>query len=55
MANKKLSSTGYEIQPGETYVPYTAGETLTEFTLKAALSGIVLGDGERGEAADLYP
>ncbi|MEE8277770.1 MAG: oligopeptide transporter, OPT family, partial [Thermoanaerobaculia bacterium] len=43
MAHKKLSSTAYEIQPGETYVPYTAGETLTEFTLKAALSGIVLG------------
>ena len=43
MAAKKLSSKAYEIEPGETYIPYTAGETLPEFTLKAAISGIVLG------------
>ncbi len=40
----KLSSTAYE-EPaeGQPYVPYTAGQTLTEFTVKAAISGIVLG------------
>ena len=43
MAAKKLSSKAYEIEPGETYVPFTAGETLPEFTLKAAISGIILG------------
>jgi len=40
---KKLPSTAYELRPGETYVPYTAGETLSEFTWKAVLTGIVLG------------
>ena len=43
MASKKLDLTAYELKPGQTYVPYTAGETLPEFTLKAAISGIVLG------------
>jgi putative OPT family oligopeptide transporter len=40
---KKLPSTAYELKPGETYTPYTAGETLSEFTWKAVLTGIVLG------------
>ena len=41
--NKKLSRTAYEIAEGEEYVPFTHGQQLSEFTLKAALSGIVLG------------
>ena len=40
---KKLPKTAYALAPGETHIPYTAGETLPEFTLKAILSGIVLG------------
>ena len=43
MASKKLDSTAYELKEGQTYVPFTAGETLPEFTLKAAISGIILG------------
>jgi putative OPT family oligopeptide transporter len=43
MTTKKLSSKAYELKPGETYEPYTAGQTLPEFTIKAALSGILLG------------
>ena len=44
MAEKrKLPSTAYEIKEGETYVPYTAGQDLSEFTFKAAISGILLG------------
>ena len=43
MEKKKLSTTAYELKPGQTYEPYTAGQSLTEFTIKAALSGIVLG------------
>ena len=43
MTTKKLSSKAYELKPGETYEPYTAGQTLPEFTLKAAVSGILLG------------
>ncbi|MGB5175574.1 MAG: oligopeptide transporter, OPT family [Thermoanaerobaculia bacterium] len=31
------------MKPGEEYVPFTAGQTLPEFTFKAALSGIILG------------
>jgi putative OPT family oligopeptide transporter len=31
------------MEPGETYVPFTHGETLTEFTWKAAITGIILG------------
>ena len=43
MSQKKLSSKAYELEPGEEYVPFTAGQTLPEFTFKAALSGIILG------------
>jgi len=43
MAPDKLPRTAYEIREGETYVPFTQGRTLNEFTLKAALSGILLG------------
>jgi putative OPT family oligopeptide transporter len=40
---RKLPSTAYELREGETFVPFTHGQTLTEFTWKAALTGIVLG------------
>ena len=39
----KLPPTAYELKEGETYVPLTAGETLTEFTLKAVITGAILG------------
>ncbi len=42
-APRKLPANAYEIEPGETYVPFTHGETLTEFTWKAAITGIILG------------
>jgi putative OPT family oligopeptide transporter len=40
---RKLPSTAYEIKPGETFIPLTQGETLSEFTWKAAITGIILG------------
>ena len=43
MAEHKLPRTAYVVKQGETYVPYTYGESPTEFTAKAVLSGIVLG------------
>ena len=39
----KLPPTAYELKEGETYVPLTAGETMTEFTLKAVITGAILG------------
>ncbi len=39
----KLPRTAYTLEEGEEYTPYTAGQTLSEFTLKAVLTGIVLG------------
>lgn len=39
----KLPRTAYEITGDEQYVPYTQGQTLAEFSLKAAIAGIVLG------------
>ena len=39
----KLPPTAYELKEGENYVPLTAGETLTEFTLKAVITGAILG------------
>lgn len=43
MERKKLPPTAYALKAGEEYVPYTYGQTLTEFTIKAAVSGILLG------------
>ncbi|GMV03995.1 MAG: oligopeptide transporter, OPT family protein [Gemmatimonadota bacterium] len=40
---RKLPPTAYELKPGQTYTPYTYGETLTEFTWKAVITGIFLG------------
>ncbi len=41
--NRKLPSTAYELKEGETYVPYTHGQTLKEFTAKSIITGILLG------------
>ena len=43
MTAKKLPPTAYELKEGEQYVPFTHGQDLTEFTLKATLAGIILG------------
>lgn len=40
---RKLPSTAYEIKPGETFIPLTHGESLTEFTWKAVITGVLLG------------
>ena len=40
---RKLPPTAYEMNDGETYVPLTHGETLAEFTLKAVVTGAILG------------
>ncbi len=40
---KKLPPTAYEMKEGETYVPLTQGESLAEFTLKAVVTGAILG------------
>ncbi|HSG08210.1 MAG TPA: oligopeptide transporter, OPT family, partial [Longimicrobiales bacterium] len=42
-APRKLPLTAYELKPGQTYVPFTYGETLSEFTWKAVITGIILG------------
>ena len=42
-APRKLPSTAYELKPGQTYTPFTHGETLSEFTWKAVITGIILG------------
>ncbi|MEM1182531.1 MAG: oligopeptide transporter, OPT family [Acidobacteriota bacterium] len=43
MEVKKLPPTAYELKEGETYVPLTEGESLSEFTLKAVITGAILG------------
>jgi len=43
MPENKLPRTAYELKEGETYVPYTYGMSLPEFTVKAAVAGILLG------------
>ncbi len=43
MSEGKLPPTAYEMRPGEEYVPLTHGKTYTELTLKAILSGALLG------------
>jgi putative OPT family oligopeptide transporter len=42
-APRKLPATAYELKPGQTYVPFTHGETLSEFTWKAVITGVILG------------
>jgi putative OPT family oligopeptide transporter len=43
MSGRALPPSAYEPEPGEEFIPLTAGETLTEFTIKAVLTGIILG------------
>ncbi len=43
MADKKLPRTAYELRKGETFEPYTHGQTPAEFTVKAVVAGIFLG------------
>ncbi|HKJ68626.1 MAG TPA: oligopeptide transporter, OPT family [bacterium] len=43
MEKQGLPPNAYELKEGEEYVPYVHGQTLPEFTLKAAISGILLG------------
>jgi len=40
---RKLPRTAYTLEEGEEFVPFTHGETLSEFTWKAAITGIILG------------
>ncbi len=42
-APRKLPRTAYTLEEGEVFVPFTQGETLSEFTWKAAITGIILG------------
>jgi putative OPT family oligopeptide transporter len=43
MTGKKLPPSAYVPEEGQEYVPFTHGQTLTEFTLKAVLTGAILG------------
>jgi putative OPT family oligopeptide transporter len=43
MPAKKLSRNAYNIAPGEKYLPYTHGQSLAEFTIKAIVIGAFLG------------
>lgn len=43
MNGRKLPSTAYELREGEQFVPLTQGQTLTELTVKAVISGVLLG------------
>ena len=43
MNGRKLPSTAYELKEGEQFVPLTRGQTLTELTVKAVISGALLG------------
>ena len=43
MNGRKLPSTAYELKEGEQFVPLTQGQTLTELTVKAVISGVLLG------------
>jgi putative OPT family oligopeptide transporter len=43
MTGMKLPPTAYELKEGEEFVPLTRGQTLTEFTIKSAIAGIILG------------
>jgi putative OPT family oligopeptide transporter len=43
MSGKKLPPTAYQLEEGQEYVQFTHGQTLTEFTVKAAVSGVLLG------------
>jgi putative OPT family oligopeptide transporter len=40
---KKLPKNAYDIKEGEKYLPYTHGESLAQFTIKAVVAGALLG------------
>ena len=40
---RKLPSTAYVVKKGETFTPYTHGQSLPEFTIKSVVTGIFLG------------
>ena len=40
---RRLPPTAYEPEPGEPYVPLTAGQALPEFSLRAVITGALLG------------
>jgi putative OPT family oligopeptide transporter len=40
---KRLPPTAYQLKDGETFVPYTHGQTLVAFTVKAVITGAILG------------
>ena len=42
-SERRLPSTAYELKEGEEFVALTAGETLSEFTLKSVIAGALLG------------
>jgi len=43
VAKNRLPANAYEIEDGEKYTPYIFGKSVPEFTLKSAISGILLG------------
>lgn len=43
MTGRKLPPTAYSVEEGQEFIPLTAGQSLTEFTVKAVCAGIVLG------------
>ncbi len=43
MTEKKLPRTAYVIEEGQTFVPYTHGQSLAEFTFKPIFAGALLG------------
>ncbi|MDH5198089.1 MAG: OPT/YSL family transporter, partial [Gemmatimonadota bacterium] len=40
---KRLPPTAYELKEGETFVPFTYGQTMAAFTFKAVITGALLG------------
>jgi putative OPT family oligopeptide transporter len=43
MTGPKLPKNAYVLKEGEEYVPLTYGQTLSEFTVKAVIAGVILG------------
>ena len=43
MTTKRLPPTAYQLKDGETFVPFTHGQTLAAFTVKAVVTGALLG------------
>jgi len=40
---RKLAKNAYQIEEGETYIPYTHGQVLSELTIKSIVTGMILG------------